>query len=85
MTTEITSRWSKLYVEEPAAAFANFQIVTVVGTHEVTVASASTVTFPVGSPVSPIIRARFADSQMSFDYLVVLMTTVGLQFTEVRS
>lgn len=84
-TSAAGSRYQKLYIQNPAGQFDTFGIATVVDTHTLTVESASAITFPQDSPVSAVINARFADSVFGFQYMVVLMTTIGLAFTEVRS
>lgn len=84
-TSAVGSRYQKIYVQNPGHEFDLFRIATVVDTHTLTIESASTILFPQESQVSGVINARFADSIMGLQYMVVLMTTIGLNFTEVRS
>ena len=86
-TSAAGSRYHKIYIQNAAGDFDTFGIAAVVDGTTLTVQSArfDNINFSPGEPVSGMINARFADTNMSFDYLVALMATVGLSFTEVRS
>ena len=85
MTSDSGSRWNALYVENAALDRDLFRITSVVNTTHVEVQSAGANSYVVGDPVSPVIKARFADDVLSPTYLVALLTVTGIEFTEVRS
>jgi len=89
-TSELSSRWAKLYVQNAAGTFDTFTVTSVVNASHVRIQSASATqsaanSYPLGAPVSPVITARFAQDTFGQEYLVALMTTLGVDFTEVRS
>ena len=86
-TTDLTSRYNMIYVENANRGFDTFVVASVVDGTTINVQSArfDNINFSPGEPVSGVIRARFMDQIFSFDYLVALMTTAGIEFTEVRS
>jgi len=87
LTTSILSRWNKLFLENAAGEYELFVITSVVNTTTVHVRSGSLQgrVFEVGNPAYPVIKARFAQDIYSPEYLHALMTTIGIEFTEVRS
>ena len=86
-TSAAGSRYNQIYIQNAHGDFDTFFIAAVVDGTTLTVQSArfDNVGFSPGEPVSGVINARFTQPNMNFDYLVVLMSTVGLEFTEVRS
>ena len=84
LTTSATSRWNKIYTQNGGAGYDVFTI-TVVASGSVTVQSATGNLYAIGNPVSPVIKARFADDLYSPEYLPAFLASVGLTFTEVRS
>jgi len=82
-----TSRYNMIYVQNAAGSYDTFSVASVVDNTTINVQSArfDDVGFSRDEPVSGVIRARFSNSLLSLDYLVALMGTVGVNFTEVRS
>jgi len=84
-TSSISSRWNRFYVQNVADQFDFFTVNSVVSVNHVRVQSGGANAYAVGEPVSPVIKARFADDIYSPTYMVALATTLGIPFTEVRS
>jgi hypothetical protein len=86
-TSQATSRWNKIWVENAAGDYEVFVITSVVNTTTLQVRSGSLQgrVFEVSNPIVPVMKARFAQDIFSPEYLVALMTTMGIEFTEVRS
>ena len=87
LTVDATSRWNKLWLENAGGTRELFVVTSIVNTTTVHVRSGSAVgtVFEVTNPVYPVIKARFAQDIYSPEYLMALMTTIGIDFTEVRS
>ena len=86
-TSQAASRWNKLWVENAGDVREVFVITSVVNTTTIQVRSGSAqgTVFEVGNPIYPVIKARFAQDIFSPEYLMALMATIGIEFTEVRS
>lgn len=86
-TSQATSRWNKIWVENAGGTQELFVITSVVNTTTLQIRSGSAqgTVFEVGNPIVPVIKARFADDIYSPEYLVALMSTLGISFSEVRS
>ena len=86
MTSSPTSRWNRLWAENASFAYDIFTVTSVAAASHVEVtATGSAVAFAPGDPIYPVLRCRFAQALQAFQYLPMLLGTVGIQFTEVRS
>jgi hypothetical protein len=87
LTSDANSRWNKLWLENFGGAHELFVVTSIVNTTTIHVRSGSAqgTVFEVTNPVYPVIKARFAQDLYSPEYMHALMTTIGIDFTEVRS
>ena len=81
------SRYNKVYIQNQAGDYDTFGVASVVDGTTINVQSArfDNVNFSPGEPVSGVINARFSEQVLGFDYLVALMSTIGVEFVEVSS
>jgi len=84
-TTDPTSHWNKIYVEDPHGGHDIFTIAQVNNGTTITVSALSTTSLGAGSWVCPVVKGRFTDDAYSVDYMLAMLTTVGLGITECHS
>jgi hypothetical protein len=85
--TAVGSRWNRIWVENAAGGYQVFSVSSKVSASriEVSVATNSETLFAIGDSIFPVLKVRFGQRVQGFEYLPMLLGTLGVEFTEVSS
>jgi hypothetical protein len=84
-TSNPASHWNKFYVEDSNGSYGFFTVGSVVNATTITVSAISIGSFGIGAWVCPAIMGRFSEDTYNIDFMMAMLTTVGLGITECHS